>query len=177
MDSTLYSVTDYSGDYSVGTMQFMQEFQIRFGEQTPIWFIGTMEDAAKEAYGTATKAMERKMLGKKSNQKRKIILQKVTSNLVVYIHNERSIQSNIFCTQILCASSINEFLLENCIVWGFDVTNLNNKQLIYSQVERMFGGRVASGLKRMSDDEYPVIIVSHGKVRLISLFVCHENDL
>merc|ERR1712227_768262 len=102
------------------------------------------EDAAKEAYGTATKAMERKMLA-------------------VYIHNERSIQSNIFCTQILCASSINEFLLENCIVWGFDVTNLNNKQLIYSQVERMFGGRVASGLKRMSDDEYPVIIVSHGK--------------
>ena len=44
-------------------MQFMQEFQIRFGEQTPIWYIGTMEDAAKEAYGTATKAMDRKMLG------------------------------------------------------------------------------------------------------------------
>ena len=44
-------------------MQFMQEFQLRFGEQTPIWYIGTMEDAAKEAYGSATKAMERKMLG------------------------------------------------------------------------------------------------------------------
>ena len=89
----------------------------------------------------------------------------------MYIHNERSIQSNIFCTQILCASSINEFLLENCIVWGFDVTNLNNKQLIYSQVERMFGGRVASGLKRMNDDEYPVIIVSHGKVLSTMIFI------
>jgi len=137
-------ITDYSGDYSVGTMQFMQEFQLRFGEQTPIWYIGTMEDAAKEAYGSATKAMERKMLA-------------------VYIHNERSIQSNIFCAQILCAPSINTFLMDNCIVWGFDVTNLNNKQLIYSQIERMYGGRVAGQVKRMSDDEYPLIIVSHGK--------------
>ena len=52
----------------------------------------------------------------------------------VYIHNERSIQSNIFCTQILCAKSINEFLQTNCIAWGFDITNLNNKQLLFSQV-------------------------------------------
>jgi len=137
-------VTDYSGDYNIGTEQFMQEFQMRFGAETPCWFIGTMEEAAKEAYGSEKKAMERRMLA-------------------VYIHNERSIQSNIFCTQILCSSSINSFLAENCIVWGFDVTNLNNKQLIYSQVERMYGGRVASQIKRMSDDEYPVIIVSHGK--------------
>ena len=54
---------DFTFVISVGTMQFMQEFQLRFGEQTPIWYIGTMEDAAKEAYGSATKAMERKMLG------------------------------------------------------------------------------------------------------------------
>ena len=45
-------------------MQFLEEFQRRFGEQSPIWFIGTIEDAAKEAYGAHTKAMERKMLGK-----------------------------------------------------------------------------------------------------------------
>ena len=57
------SVTDTSGDYSLGTMQFMEEFQRRFGEQTPIWFIGTMEDAAKEAYGAHNKVIERKMLG------------------------------------------------------------------------------------------------------------------
>ena len=44
-------------------MQFMEEFQRRFGEQTPIWFIGTMEDAAKEAYGAHNKVIERKMLG------------------------------------------------------------------------------------------------------------------
>ena len=56
-------VTDTSGDYSLGTMQFMEEFQRRFGEQTPIWFIGTMEDAAKEAYGAHNKVIERKMLG------------------------------------------------------------------------------------------------------------------
>lgn len=56
-------MTDTSGDYSLGTMQFMEEFQRRFGEQTPIWFIGTMEDAAKEAYGAHNKVIERKMLG------------------------------------------------------------------------------------------------------------------
>ena len=61
--SMFFSVTDTSGDYSLGTMQFMEEFQRRFGEQTPIWFIGTMEDAAKEAYGAHNKVIERKMLG------------------------------------------------------------------------------------------------------------------
>ena len=42
----------------------MQEFQMRFGAETPCWFIGTMEEAAKEAYGSEKKAMERRMLGK-----------------------------------------------------------------------------------------------------------------
>ena len=54
--------------------------------------------------------------------------------LAVYIHNERSIQSNIFCSQILSSNAIVSFLGENCISWGFDVTNLNNKQRMYSQV-------------------------------------------
>ena len=40
------------------------------------------------------------------------------------------------------------------------------------KVERMYGGRVASQIKRMSDDEYPVIIVSHGKVRIFDSFFC-----
>ena len=57
-------VTDTSGDFQIGTMQFLQEFQSRFGDRTPIWFIGTIEEAAKEAYGSQSKAAERKMLGK-----------------------------------------------------------------------------------------------------------------
>ena len=57
-------MTDTSGNYQVGTMQFMQGFQSRFGESTPIWYIGTIEEAAKEAYGAQSKASERKMLGK-----------------------------------------------------------------------------------------------------------------
>ena len=45
-------------------MELVTEFQRRFGEQTPIWFIGSLDDAAKEAYGAKTKTNDRKMLGK-----------------------------------------------------------------------------------------------------------------
>jgi len=47
--------------------------------------------------------------------------------------------------------------------WGFDITNLNNKQILFSQIDRIFGGRVAQSLRRMNDDEFPIMIMSYGR--------------
>lgn len=54
--------------------------------------------------------------------------------LAIYIHNEKSISANIFCSQILCSTEIVNFLSENCISWAFDVTEYENKHRIYNQV-------------------------------------------
>ena len=48
-------------------MELTAEFTRRFGEQTPIWFIGSLDEAAKEAYGAQTKTIDRKMLGFRIN--------------------------------------------------------------------------------------------------------------
>ena len=58
-----FLVSTTSGDYTTQTMELTAEFTRRFGEQTPIWFIGSLDEAAKEAYGAQTKTIDRKMLG------------------------------------------------------------------------------------------------------------------
>lgn len=137
-------LTSTTGDYQQATLELVTEFQRRFGEQTPIWFIGSLDDAAREAYGTNTKTNDRKMLA-------------------IYIHNEKSISANIFCSQILCSTEIVNFLSENCISWAFDVTEYENKHRIYAQIDKMFGSQMATQLRRMSDDDFPVLILANGK--------------
>jgi len=137
-------VSTTSGDYTTQTMELTAEFTRRFGEQTPIWFIGSLDEAAKEAYGAQTKTIDRKMLA-------------------IYIHNENSISANIFCSQVLCATPIVDFLAENCVSWGFDTTEYENKHKIIGQIDRMFGASLASQLRRMSDDDFPILVLANGK--------------
>lgn len=83
--------------------------------------------------------------------------------LAIYIHNEKSISANIFCSQILCSTAIVTFLSENCISWGFDITEYENKVRVYNQIDKMFGSQMASSLRRMADDEFPILILASGK--------------
>jgi len=137
-------VSTTSGDYSAQTLELTTEFTRRFGEQTPIWFIGSLDEAAKEAYGANTKTADRKMLA-------------------IYIHNENSISANIFCSQVLCARPIIDFLAENCVSWAYDFTEYENKHPVMGQLDKMFGTGLASQLRRMSDDDFPILVLANGK--------------
>lgn len=47
--------------------------------------------------------------------------------LAVYLHHDRSIQANVFCSQILCSESIVTYLSNFFITWAWDVTSDVNK--------------------------------------------------
>ena len=48
--------------------------------------------------------------------------------LAVYVHHDKSVQSNVFCSQLLCADSIVSFLNQNFVTWAWDVTSLKNRE-------------------------------------------------
>ena len=49
--------------------------------------------------------------------------------LAIYLHHDQSVLSNIFCSQGLCSEGIVNVLINNFIVWGWDVTHDTNRNL------------------------------------------------
>lgn len=47
--------------------------------------------------------------------------------LAIYLHNDDSVLSNVFCSQMMCADSIVAYLSQNFITWAWDVTKEANK--------------------------------------------------
>lgn len=47
--------------------------------------------------------------------------------LAIYLHNDDSVLSNVFCSQMMCADSIVSYLSQNFIMWAWDVTKEANK--------------------------------------------------
>lgn len=47
--------------------------------------------------------------------------------LAVYLHHDRSVLSNVFCTQLLCFESVVQYLNTNFLVWGWDMTHPSNR--------------------------------------------------
>jgi FAS-associated factor 2 len=47
--------------------------------------------------------------------------------VLVYIHHDKSLLSNIFCLNVFCTEIIIDYLLENYIVWPWDITYESNR--------------------------------------------------
>jgi len=77
----------------------------------------------------------------------------------MYLHHDGSVMSNVFCQQVLCNESVVSYLTNNFVVWGWDVTNESNRQLLIASVNRNFGTNGVSTIRSFDRDKYPVIIV------------------
>lgn len=53
--------------------------------------------------------------------------------LAIYLHNDDSVLSNVFCSQMMCADSIVSYLGQNFITWAWDVTKEANKARYQNQ--------------------------------------------
>lgn len=73
----------------------------RYGPIHPMFFIGSLADAVKEATGG---------------------LAATRKPLLLYLHHDRSILSNVFCSQLLCSESIVNYLSLHFVCWGWDLT-------------------------------------------------------
>uniref|UniRef100_A0A6Q2X0Q5 UBX domain-containing protein n=1 Tax=Esox lucius TaxID=8010 RepID=A0A6Q2X0Q5_ESOLU len=115
---------------------------LAYGECHPVFFIGSLEAAAQEAfYG---KARDRKLLA-------------------IYLHNDESVLSNVFCSQMMCAESIVSYLSQNFIAWAWDVTREANKARLLTMCTRHFGSVVAQTIRTYKTDQFPLLLIVMGK--------------
>lgn len=131
-----------SENESDALLHFTSEFSSRYGECHPVFFIGSLEAASQEAfYG---KARDRKLLA-------------------IYLHNDDSVLSNVFCSQMMCAESIVSYLSQNFITWAWDVTKEANKARLLTMCTRHFGSVVAQTIRTYKIDQFPLLLIVMGK--------------
>ncbi|KAM3619209.1 uncharacterized protein V6R79_004679 [Siganus canaliculatus] len=123
-------------------LHFTAEFSSRYGETHPMFYIGSLEAASQEAfYG---KARDRKLLA-------------------IYLHNDDSVLSNVFCSQMMCADSIVSYLSQNFITWAWDVTKEANKARLLTICTRHFGSVVTQTIRTYKTDQFPLLLIVMGK--------------
>jgi len=129
---------DDFGDEALAGIKFGEEFGNRYGQPTPAFFPGSLEDALAEACNKPVS--ERKMLA-------------------VYLHHDSSVLTNVFCTQVFCAEAVLGLMLENFVTWGWDLTYTSNKQRLLDMIARHFGSVASSTIKNFSIEKLPLVIV------------------
>lgn len=123
-------------------LHFTAEFSSRYGETHPMFYIGSLEAASQEAfYG---KARDRKLLA-------------------IYLHNDDSVLSNVFCSQMMCADSIVSYLSQNFITWAWDFTKEANKARLLTMCTRHFGSVVTQTIRTYKTDQFPLLLIVMGK--------------
>lgn len=119
------------------TNAFSEEFSIRYGPLIPIFFIGSLEEAIQEAL--LCPAKERKLLG-------------------IYLHSDKTIFHNIFCSKALCDENVVNFLCANFVVWPWDLTNKKFEDYFNEKCSKNLGSVFTSSLRSLRE-KLPVFLV------------------
>lgn len=126
-----------ANDYDA-LQNFSREFEQRYGATHPSFYLGSLEDAMREAFNGSAK--ERKLLA-------------------VYIHHDKSIFSNVFCSQILCSESVVSFLSQNFVTWAWDVTEDSNKARVLDAFKKQFGSVTMATIRNLPSDKFPALVI------------------
>ena len=135
--NSLISSSIPAGDETLSTNAFVEEFYKRYGPLIPLFYVGTLEGATKEAL--LCPAKDRKLLG-------------------IYLHSDKNVTKHIFCSQTLCDENVVNFLSTNFVVWPWDLTNKEHENHFFEIISKHLGNGAASHL-RNSRNEYPLFLV------------------
>lgn len=80
--------------------------------------------------------------------------------MLIYLHHDRSIASNIFCSKVLCSSVMSTFLEENSLqIWPWDVTLEAGRGALLGFLEPRLSN-VASEIEHVEGlESYPLLIM------------------
>ncbi|KAJ8039663.1 FAS-associated factor 1 [Holothuria leucospilota] len=117
---------------------FSREFEQRYGKTHPHFYLGSLDDAMKEAFNGSAK--ERKLLA-------------------LYIHHDKSIFSNVFCSQVLCAETVVSFLSQNFVTWAWDATEDANKERVLEAFKKLFGSVTMATIRNLPADKFPALVI------------------
>ncbi|KAK9496792.1 hypothetical protein O3M35_012985 [Rhynocoris fuscipes] len=125
-------------DETAGSVHFIDGFTYRYGENTPNFFPGPLEDAINEA--CMKPAKERRMLG-------------------IYLHHDGSVLTNVFCTEVLGSESVLQMFTNNFVLWGWDLTNTENRNMFLASALKSLGGPVADTVRKITVTELPALLI------------------
>ncbi|XP_025109075.1 FAS-associated factor 1-like isoform X2 [Pomacea canaliculata] len=118
--------------------QFTHEFSERYGEIHPVFYIGSLDDAIRDAL--QVKATDRKLLA-------------------LYLHHDGSIQANVFCSQLLCSESVVNVLSANFLTWAWDLTHPENMVRFLTLATKHFGSIAASQIRSYRTEQLPALLI------------------
>ncbi len=144
----------YDNDYEA-TENFASEFSVRYGPLMPLFFIGTIDDAIRDAF--LCRAKDRKLLG-------------------IYLHSDKTVYCNIFCSKVLCDESVAEFLNSNCLVWPWDMTLEKNQVKFYDYCAKHLGSLAVHSLKNCKS-KFPVFLIVTRMRSSNEIFAIVEGNL
>lgn len=143
-------------DQLVAAESFSHEFASRFGECHPVFYIGSLDDAIRDSL--QCKARDRKLLA-------------------IYLHHDRSILSNVFASQVLCAETMVAYLCNNFVTWAWDLTHDSNRDILLGLTSRHFGSVAENTVRLFKPDQLPLLlIISRSRGINEVLRVLHGNS-
>ncbi|XP_015752631.1 PREDICTED: FAS-associated factor 1-like [Acropora digitifera] len=125
-------------DTAENLVKFTTEFEERYGEVHPHFYMGPLTEAITESGGASAK--ERRPL-------------------IIYLHHDGSILTNVFCSQLICSETIVNYISSNFVVWAWDMTHDTNSARFVEMVTQHFGRVAASTLGGFGVEQYPLLIV------------------
>lgn len=125
-------------DTAENLVKFTAEFEERYGEAHPHFYMGPLIEAIKESGGASAK--ERRPL-------------------LIYLHHDGSILTNVFCSQLICSETIVNYISSNFVVWAWDMTHDTNRTRFLDMVMQHFGSVAASTVRGFGAEQYPLLIV------------------
>ncbi|CAF0835411.1 unnamed protein product [Rotaria sordida] len=131
-------IPDQCKDEIIGVEHLVKCLNYRFNAY-PIVFMGTLKQALLEALSP-----------KDVNERRPFL---------IYVNNDKGIYTNLFCKQLLCNEKIIDYLMNNYVLWAWDVTFKANEQKLNDICSNIF--RPWTNEKQFNaslTDQYPLLI-------------------
>lgn len=125
------------GNEFEATNMFRDEFASRYGPMMPLFYLGKLEDAIRDAL--VCPARDRRLLG-------------------IYLHSDNTVFCNIFAAKTLCDETVINFLSSNFVVWPWDLTVKPHELYFYEMCAKFFGSTIASKL-RQHQDKLPLFLI------------------
>ncbi|XP_028404725.1 FAS-associated factor 1-like [Dendronephthya gigantea] len=128
----------HSKDTQETLTTFVSNFEERYGHCHPHFYIGSFNEALEEA--NAKTAKDR-------------------WPLLLYLHHDSSILTNVFCSQTLCVENVVSYISENFISWAWDMSHDTNRTLLYDIITQKCGSGAADTVRGFRAEQYPLVVV------------------
>lgn len=79
--------------------------------------------------------------------------------MAIYLHHDRSVLTNVFCGQLLSCDTIIQLLLDNFVIYGWDLTYESNKNMFLSSVSACVGVTASITVRNIAIDHLPAILI------------------